>query len=141
VTAFLLDTNVLSELRKGRRADSAVRRWAVSTAAATHKISVLSLGEIRKGIETIGRRAPDQAEVLASWLDRLHDDYGDDLLAISPGIADRWGRLNAVRTLPVIDGLLAATAMEHDLILATRNTSDFQDTGVSLTNPFKHPAD
>ncbi len=138
MNGYLLDTNILSELRKGARAHPAVRRWAAGTAREIHKVSVLSLGEIRKDIDILQRRSPQQARVLNSWLDRLRTNYADDLLPIESQIVDRWGRLEATRSLAVIDGLLAATALVHDLVLATRNTRDFTDTGVSLVNPFDH---
>lgn len=134
---YLLDTNVLSELRKGRRCDPAVRRWAGATAKDRHCISVLSFGEIRKGIETLRRRSPDQCPAFERWLERLGNDYGQDVLPLSASVIDRWGRLAAERSLPVIDGLLAATALEFRLTVATRNTKDFEGTGVEVVNPFE----
>ena len=134
---YLLDTNVVSELRKGAKADPAVVSWAKSTANDRHHLSVLTLGEIRKGIETRRRRAVDQAEVLEAWLIRMSSDYAEDILPITPEIADEWGRLNSIRSMPVIDGLLAATALSHGLTLATRNIRDFGDTGISWVNPFE----
>jgi len=133
---FLLDTNVLSELRKGVRCDARVSRWARSTLDHRHAISVLSLGEIRKGIEILRRKAPRQCPAFERWINRLETDYAQDVLPISPEIADRWGRLMAGRTLPVIDSLIAATALEHGLTVATRNTGDFSQTGVAVVNPF-----
>ncbi|MGB1130980.1 MAG: type II toxin-antitoxin system VapC family toxin [Haloferula sp.] len=135
--AYLLDTNVVSELRKGSKADPAVIKWAESTAKDRHHLSVLTLGEIRKGIETLRRRAADQAQVFDAWLVRLRNDYADDILPITPEIADQWGRLNSIRSMPVIDGLLAATALSHGLTLATRNVRDFSNTGISWVNPFE----
>ena len=133
---YLLDTNVLSELRKGLRGDKSVRAWASHVKSERHYVSVLSLGEIRKGIERLRRTAPDRCEVLEEWLERLTVDYAGDILDVTNAIADRWGRLEAGRTRPVIDGLLAATALECGLIIATRNTKDFAGTGVKLVNPF-----
>ncbi len=134
---YLLDTNVLSELRKGRRCHEAVRRWAAATAKDRHCISVLSFGEIRKGIETLRRRSPDQCPAFERWLERLGNDYGQDVLPLSASVIDRWGRLAAERSLPVIDGLLAATALEFRLTVATRNAKDFEGTGVEVVNPFE----
>ncbi len=134
--AYLLDTNVLSELRKGARGDPRVRRWAKETVRERHYLSVLSLGEIRKGIEILRRKAPDQCPVFERWLARLETDYENDILPVGEAVADRWGCLMAVRSLPVIDGLLAATALEHRLTVVTRNTDDFEGTGVDLLNPF-----
>ncbi len=133
---YLLDTNVLSELRKGRRADQRVRAWAEAVSGERHFVSVLSLGEIRKGIERLRSKSPQQCEVFEQWLERLCVDYAEDILEVNDAIADRWGRLEAGRTRPVIDGLLAATALESGLTIATRNTGDFSGTGVKLVNPF-----
>ena len=133
---YLLDTNVLSELRKGRRGDQRVRAWAVTVSDERHFVSVLSLGEIRKGIERLRRKSPQQCEVFEQWLERLSVDYAEDILEVNDAVADRWGRLEAGRTRPVIDGLLAATALEFGLTIATGNTKDFAGTGVKLVNPF-----
>lgn len=134
---YLLDTNVLSELRKGRRAHPGVRAWAASTAGERHFISVLSLGEIRKGIEILRRKSPDQCAAFERWIGRLVQDYDQDILPVCPSVAERWGRLNAARSLPVVDGLLAATALEYRLKVVTRNTVDFTGTGVEVVNPFE----
>lgn len=134
---FLLDTNVLSELRKGAGCDSRVRQWARSTIGERHCISVLSLGEIRKGIEVLRRRSPDQCPAFERWLARLQVDYDEDIFPITEDIADRWGRLMAVQLWPVTDSLIAATALEYGLTVATHNTMDFQCLGVSLLNPFQ----
>jgi predicted nucleic acid-binding protein len=133
---YLLDTNVLSELRKGRRGDQRVRAWAEDVSGERHFVSVLSLGEIRKGIERLRRKSPQQCEAFEQWLEQLSVDYAEDILEVNDAVADRWGRLEAGRTRPVIDGLLAATALESDLTIATRNTKDFAGTGVKLVNPF-----
>jgi toxin FitB len=135
---YLLDTNVLSELRRGRRCDLNVATWARSTANEGHFISVLSLGEIRKGIEILHRRSPEQAEQLEIWLSKLESGYLESILPVSNQVSQRWGRLNAQRTLPVIDGLLAATASEYRLTVATRNTADFAGA-VAFVNPFLPP--
>ncbi len=133
---YLLDTNVLSELRKGRRGDQRVRAWAEAVSVERHFVSILSLGEIRKGIERLRRKSPQQCEVFEQWLEQLSVNYAEDILEVNDAVADRWGRLEAGRTRPVIDGLLAATALESDLTIATRNTKDFAGTGVKLVNPF-----
>lgn len=133
---YLLDTNILSELRKGRRCDSHVQEWAQATAKVRHYISVLSLGEIRKGIEILRRRAPKQCPAYEKWLLSLETEYEADILPITDSISDQWGRLMAKQTLPVIDGLLAATALTHELTVATRNTSDFKNSEVKVVNPY-----
>lgn len=134
---YLLDTNVLSELRKGRRTHPGVRAWAASTAGERHFVSVLSLGEIRKGIEILRRKSPDQCAAFERWITRLEQDYEQDILPISSSVAERWGRLTAARSLPVVDGLLAATALEYRLKVVTRNTVDFTGTGIEVVNPFE----
>lgn len=135
--AYLLDTNILSELRRGRKCDPNVRAWARSTASEQHYISVLSLGEIRKGIESLRRKSKAQSGILEHWLETLNAVYSREIIPVNEDIADRWGRLMARRTLPVIDGLIAATALEFDLTVATRNVEDFKSSGVSVINPFE----
>jgi predicted nucleic acid-binding protein len=134
--AYLLDTNILSELRKGASADPHVRKWARSTARERHKLSVLSLGEIRKGIEVLRRRSPDQCAAFERWLETLRTEYARDILILDEGVMEEWGRLMAKKTMPSMDGLIAATARYHNLTVATRNTSDFRNTGVKLVDPF-----
>jgi len=134
---YLLDTNVLSELRKGARSNPKVRQWALSTIGDRHCICVLSLGEIRKGIELLRNKSPDQCPAFERWLALLLRDFEQDILPITENIVDRWGRLIAGQPLPVIDSLIAATALEYGLTVVTRNTADFQRTGVKLVNPFE----
>jgi len=133
---YLLDTNVLSELRKGRRCHPKVAKWAQITAHDRHFISVLSLGEIRKGIELLRRKSREQCAPFEKWLRLLESEYAENILQIDEAIADQWGSLMAEWTLPVIDGLIAATALAYRLKVVTRNTGDFQGTGVDLVNPF-----
>jgi len=122
VKGFLLDTNVVSEARKGRRADKHCVSWI-----AAHRddlyLSVLVTGEIRRGIESIRRRDAPAAGVLERWLRQVETTFEDRILPIDSAVADRWERLMADRPMPVIDGLLAATALVHRLTLATRNVS------------------
>jgi predicted nucleic acid-binding protein len=134
---FLLDTNILSELRKGDRCDPNVLNWAAKESAQAHYISVLSLGEIRKGIELLRKKSPDKCMSLEDWLQKLHTDYANCTIAITAEISERWGELSSVRSLPVIDSLIAATALEHGLILVTRKTKDFDGLGISVLNPFQ----
>ena len=135
--SWLIDINVLSELRKGSRASAKVRDWAASTLRERHYISVLSLGEIRRGIERLRKKSPDKCPEFERWLDQLHTDYTEDILPISEEVAEHWGRLTAIRTFPVTDGLLAATALAHGLTIATRNVIDFKSSGVKTVNPFE----
>ncbi len=135
--SYLVDTNVLSELRN-KRADANVVAWMQARPRQSLYLSVLSLGEIRKGIE--GVADPAFRQTLADWLEvELRNWFVGRLLGIDEKVADRWGRVQAAaaRTLPVIDGMLAATALEHDLTLVTRNTKDFAGLGVQLINPWE----
>lgn len=133
---YLLDTNILSELRRGQRCDPKVVEWAQSTAGDRHCISVLALGEIRKGIENLRRKSPQQCPAFESWLLTLQTEYEADILPITDRISDQCGHIMAQQTLPVIDGLLAATALTHGLTVATRNVADFKHSGVNLVDPF-----
>ena len=137
--AYLLDTCVLSELRK-KNAHPAVLGWMQTIRPADVFLSVLTLGEIRRGIERQRLKNPTAAIHLENWLLGLETHYADRLLPITAAIADRWGRLSLHQPLPVADGLLAATGLEHHLTLVTRNTPDFDRSGIPLINPW-HPAD
>ena len=132
----LIDTNVISELRKGERADPNVVAWFAGLADEEVFLSALTLGEIRRGIESIRRRDPKSAAALESWLGRIADQHRNRILPVDRSIAEEWGRMNVPDPLPVIDGLLAATASVLGLTLATRNTADIARTGVSCVNPF-----
>lgn len=134
---YLLDTNVLSELRKKERGDQHVTEWIASVAPDELFISVISLGEIRRGIELIRKRDPATARALDRWLTGLETHYADRILPVSSPVADRWGRLCLDQPLPVSDGLLAATGIEHKLTVVTRNTSHFQRSGANTLNPFR----
>ena len=136
MTGILVDTNVLSELRKGRRADVNVTRWYQGVDDAELYLSVLVLGEVRCGVERVRRRDGPAAIALERWLDRLVTRYSTQILPVDESVADAWGRLDAHHTLPAIDGLLAATALAHDLTLATRNTKDVARAGARVVNPF-----
>lgn len=133
---FLLDTNVVSELRKGTRANDGVRSWICDVADDDVFLSVLVAGELRQGIERVRLRDATQAEHLERWLLRLFDDYADRLLVVDARVAELWGRLNVPDPIAAVDGLLAATAIVHDLTLVTRNVRDVERTGVRLLNPF-----
>lgn len=134
---YLIDTNALSELKK-RRPHPAVAGWFAKRPAPSLYLSVLTLGELRKGIEAMAEGARKMA-----FLDWLENDvskyFAGRILPIDARTADRWGRLigTAGRTLPAIDSLLAATAIEHGLTLVTRNLSDFDLSGVCVINPWK----
>jgi predicted nucleic acid-binding protein len=140
VSGFLLDTNVISELVKSRP-EPAVTKWIDATEENLLCLSVLTFGEIRKGIAAL----PDVSSrrvSLETWLDNeLTLRFAGRILAIDQAIADRWGAITAKALaakspLPVIDGLLAATALQHNLTLVTRNTRDVAITGTSVFNPW-----
>jgi predicted nucleic acid-binding protein len=134
---YLFDTNVISELRKGKRCDPNVARWFAGVNEEEIFFSVLTIGEIRMGIDRIQRRDVKRAAALNRWLRGLIDGFQDKILPVDREIAEEWGRLNAPDPLPVIDSLLAATAKRHGLSVATRNTRDIGRTGVDCVNPFE----
>lgn len=134
--SWLLDTNVLSELRKGARANPAVLRWLASVDADDLWTSVLVVGEIRKGVELVRARDRRQASSLDRWLSELRKAHEDRLLPVTERIAETWGRMSAARPVSVVDGLLAATAVTHDLTLVTRNTRNVAGTGARVLDPF-----
>ncbi|GGP99137.1 type II toxin-antitoxin system VapC family toxin [Streptosporangium pseudovulgare] len=138
-SGYLLDTNVISELRKRNR-DPQVGEWIAGTHGPTLHLSSLTVGEIRRGIELRRQKDPAQATVLERWLHALHRQFGDRVVPVTPEVAEEWGRLNAVRPLPVVDGLIAATARVNGWTLATRNVKDFTGTGVSVVDPFEPSA-
>lgn len=131
-----MDTNVISELRKGARAHAGVRRWFESLESDEIFLSVIVLGEIRRGIESIRRRDRVSATSLDRWLRQITGSHNDRILPVTAPIAEEWGRLNVPDPIPVVDGLIAATARVHNLTLATRNIKDVVRTGVPVLNPF-----
>ena len=135
--SFLVDTNIFSEIRKGAEASVQVRRWWSSVDVDGIYVSVIVLGEIRRGIERIRRRDLSQAVVLERWLEQMATTYAERVLDVDARVADVWGRLQVPNPLSSIDSLLAATAIVHDLVLVTRNIKDVQATGVRYLNPFE----
>jgi toxin FitB len=137
--SFLLDTNAVSEIRRGR--DQHVRGWVSNVDDVDLHLSVITLGEIRKGIELLRDRDPAQANMFDSWLDDLHTRFADRIVSIDARIAEEWGRLNAAATCNTVDSLIAATARIHGLTVVTRNTGDFEGCGVPLINPWQPQPD
>ena len=136
---YLLDTNVLSEVRRPR-GDVGVKRWISSVPTEDLYLSVLTLGEVRRGIGLLGRRDPAQAEVYEAWLVTVLRDYADRVLPVDAEAAEEWGRLSVTDPVPVVDGLMAATAKVRNMTFVTRNTVDVERTGVRLLNPFASSA-
>lgn len=134
--SYLLDTNVILELRKGERADKKVTAWFSELADEEIFLSVLTIGEIRRGVENVRRRDPDSAAALDSWVARLGEAHRDRILPVDRSIAEEWGRMNVPDPLPVVDGLLAATAKVAGLTFATRNVADVEGSGVEFIDPF-----
>ena len=134
--SYLLDTNVLSEPRK-RSPDPRVLAWFAAIDASELFVSVLTLGEIRNGVERVRRRGDtQQAEIVEQWLEGLKSDFADRFVTITLRVAERWGAMNAERIRPTVDGLLAATALENDLTFVTRDTHGIESTGVRVVNPW-----
>ena len=138
MSGFLVDTNVVSEIVKPRP-HAAVMRWFAATDESLIHFSVLTLGEIRKGISS--RPNPSRKTQLEAWLTALIDRFSTRILPIDLAIADRWGHLAGIcrakgTTLPVIDGLLAATALHYDLTLVTRNVKDIHGSGADTLDPW-----
>lgn len=135
--SYLIDTNVISEVRKRDRCDPNVARWFATVKEPEIYLSALTLGEIRKGIELARRRDGQKAAALEAWLEAVRDAHGERILGIDEQVAEEWGRMNAPDPLPIIDGLLAATAKVHGLTLVTRNVADVARSGAHLLGPFE----
>lgn len=138
---MLLDTSVLSELRKAGRCDPAVAAWQRDQELERQFVSVISLLELKLGIELEARRNAEFAARLALWYEgRVKTAFQGRILAVDLQTAEACATLPAARTRPYRDSLLAATAMVHGFALVTRNTADFADTGLPLVNPWDHAA-
>ena len=141
MVGFLLDTNVVSDLMKPRPSRKVIS-WAESTAEVLMHLSVITIGEIRKGIDLWSDDDPRRA-ALQAWLDRdVRIRFAGRLIAFDDGVAERWGQLEALAkkrrlTLATIDAQLAATALHHGLTFVTRNTVDVAPTGVPVFDPWR----
>jgi hypothetical protein len=136
VTGYLLDTNVISETRKSRP-DAGVIAFLSAAGAEGLFLSVLTLGELRKGIALKRRTDPLAATKLGMWVEGIATNFADRILPIDSATALCWGELSAGGNFPVIDMLIAATALSRDLTLVTRNTRDFQSSGALLLDPWQ----
>ena len=134
---YLIDTNVISEVRKGTKCDANVAAWWESVDDADIYLSVLVLGEIRKGIERARANDAARARALETWLSTLVQSFSERILPIDQTVADEWGRMSAKRSVSTIDALLAATAKVHGMTVATRNVADIADLGATVINPFE----
>ena len=133
MSGYLLDTNVVSELARAHPHLGAVA-WLRS--AGECFLSVLTVGELRRGVWMLQRHDPRKAARIGGWVDVVAGEYADRILPVDAEVAERWATLPARRTLPVVDALIAATALAHGLTVATRNVKDFADTVVPIVDPF-----
>jgi predicted nucleic acid-binding protein len=134
---YLLNTNIISEIRKGGECNPHVAAWYDSVDEDSIYVSVLVLGEIRKGIERARSTNPAQARALEKWLSTLSQSFADRILPVDLAVADEWGRMSAKRPVSTVDALLAATAKVHQMMLVTRNVADVADLGTKVLNPFE----
>lgn len=134
--SYLVDTNVVSELRKGARADRRVMDWFRRREDGELFLSVLTVGELRRGAVRLRRRDPKAADSLGAWVDRIVDRFADRVLDVDRAVGERWGRFGALDPVPDVDGLLAATAFAHGLTVVTRNVKHIAPTGVRCFDPF-----
>ena len=133
---YLLETNIRSELRKGARCNANIAGWAASAGPSAFHTNVLVIGGIRRGIDSIRGRDRRQAPALEGWLQQVPVAFAGRVFDVDERVAEEWGRMGVPNPVPVIDGLLAATAKVHGLILATRNIADVTRTGVPVIDPF-----
>lgn len=133
---YLIDTNIISEVRKGGDCDPHVAAWYGSIEDENVYLSVLVLGEIRKGIERARLKDSIKAGALEKWLATLGRSFAERILPVDQAVAEEWGRMAAMRPLSTVDALLAATAKVHGMVLATRNMGDVTGLGAKVVNPF-----
>jgi toxin FitB len=136
---YLVDTNIISEVRKGAKANAGVKAFfldAVRDGAALY-VSAITIGEMRRGVELLRHRGDtDQALRLEQWLEQVVDGYADNIIGFDAEMAQVWGRLRVPNKEHELDKQIAATALLNDLVIVTRNTKDFASTGAKLLNPF-----
>lgn len=133
---WLVDTNVISEVRKGPSCHPAVAAWWAGVNDPDLFLSVLTLGETRKGVEGVRPRDPAKAAALEAWLAEVVETFGPRVLGVDLPAAETWGLMSAARSAPVTDALLAVTASVHGLVLVTRNVADVEGLGARVLDPF-----
>jgi predicted nucleic acid-binding protein len=137
---YLIDTNIISEHRKGQKANSGVRQFFADVIQNNSPvfISAITIGELRRGVDLIYHRGDtQQAKHLENWLTTIFEDYKDNILGIDVEIALLWGKMRVPNSQHALDKLIAATALIYGMTVVTRNIKDFENTGVNLLNPFK----
>ena len=132
----LVDTNVISELKRGRKAEPRVARWFSEFPPESVFTSVIVLGEIRRGIELVSRRDRTQAEALERWYSSMRRRLGERVLPVDEPVMATWARISVPDMLPAYDGLIAATALVHDLTVVTRDVADYRRAGVEVIDPW-----
>ncbi len=134
--SYLVDTNVVSELRKKGRADRGVVDWVRAREPEELFISVLTIGELRRGAARVRRRDPDFGVALDRWVAQAAERFRDRILVVDHAIAERWGEVTGRQTVPDVDGLIGATALVHGLTVVTRNVRHIAPTGARCLDPF-----
>jgi toxin FitB len=137
---YLIDTNVISEIRKGPKADGGVRQFFENAINKDERlfISAITVGELRRGVDLIFHRGDNaQGLLLENWLNSILEEYQDHILSIDGEIASLWGKMRVPDSQHALDKLIAATALSYDLVVVTRNLKDYENTGVRVMNPFR----
>ena len=132
----LVDTNVISELKRRRNPEAKVVAWFAAVPSEQIYTSVVVLGEIRRGIELIARRDEPQASSLERWYASMREQLAGRVLGVDEAVMTVWSKISVPDPLPAYDGLIAATALVHGMMIATRNTVDFRRVGVSVVDPW-----
>jgi toxin FitB len=133
----LVDTNVISELKRGRSAAPGVVAWFAALSPQNVFTSVIVLGELRRGIALVARRDKPQAEALEEWYSSVRERLGNRVLSVDEPVMALWARISVPHRLSAYDGLIAATALAHGLVVATRNTQDYRNAGARVINPWE----
>ena len=135
--SFLIDANIISEVRKGKHCNPALLDWWTDVEDDELWISVLVLGEMRIGVEMARSKDPMKSEALDAWHKKVLDNFADRILPVDLAVVEEWWRICAIRTVPTVDALLAATARSKHMTIETRNVKDFAGLNVQILNPFR----